>query len=116
MNDRVIIQAAWTVLCEIERQTGLTVGLARLEKTSDRNKALAIAHSRKGFGVHISDGAIAPLHNNAPGKALIAFLSASERKKVLQSYSFGGSRTASTLCTVEAFRADIANSHERTHA
>lgn len=116
MNDRSLTQAAWAVISGIERQTGLTVGFARLEKSRDRLKALAIARSRTGFGIHVSDGIVAPLHNNAPGKALLAFLPAGDREQILRSYVFEGFRTAKTISTVEAFRAELALVRKRGYS
>lgn len=113
MNDQTLIQAAWAVICGVERQTGLTAGFARLEKSRDRMKALAIARSRTGFGIHVSDGIVAPLHNNAPGKALLAFLPAAEREAILQAYTFEGFRTVNTLTTLAALRASIADARKR---
>jgi DNA-binding IclR family transcriptional regulator len=97
----------------LNEQTGETVRLGTLE--GDEVVYIAKVDARHSVRLHSSIGGIATLHCDGVSKAILAFLPAAERERLLATHVLT-QITERTLCTVDELEADLERSRERGYA
>jgi DNA-binding IclR family transcriptional regulator len=98
---------------ELNEETGETVHLGSLE---DGDVVyIEKVEARHRVRMHSSIGGIATLHCTGVSKAILAFLPEAEQEQLLQSHTLTRV-TDHTLTTIDALRADLAQTRERGHS
>ena len=83
MNEAQLIENSLDVMAALRDGTGFTVGLAVFADDQRHGKVVARQEGNGPVTVTPEIGYAFPLHATAPGKALLAFLSADERRRVI---------------------------------
>jgi DNA-binding IclR family transcriptional regulator/AraC-like DNA-binding protein len=101
-----IISVSTDVMRQVESQIGQTIGLGCLNAHSGYGTVLAEAKGTSGFAYHLEVNYQFPLHTSAPGKAMLAYLSATERSKHYAAMDFRN-YTPSTITNRNDFEAEL---------
>lgn len=108
-----LLQAAWPVLTALRDATGETALLGTL--SGDHGVVLGQVVSSHPVKVVVEVGHAFPLHTAAPAKAMLAFLDEPARERLLNGLTYP-KRTARTLTSARAYRAELARVQAQGYA
>lgn len=92
-----------------------TYGLAAMDETAMGVRVLYSIQGPGRFCFNIREGALAPLHTSAPGKALVAFLPERQRAAIMDGLAFKRF-TANTITDRAAYRKQLAQIRRQGYA
>ncbi|MDX1565016.1 MAG: IclR family transcriptional regulator, partial [Phycisphaeraceae bacterium] len=104
MGDRSLVEKAWGIMCELRDRTKETVLLGTV--LDHQGVVLEQAPGTHPFKFLIDLGFRFDLHTAAPGKAMLAFMSETDRRRIIEAMTFPR-RTERTITSAREFEKEL---------